>query len=235
MLSKKAIIVLQRYLAGGLSKTAIAPKLGVTRRTVQRYAKSGKPVVRYGPRPPRPAKLVPSTRTADPLGYLYPQAAAFAPDRQRGVVLALRDQRLGGSALVRTDDGGRTWRALLDYGPPMAGGWGSPGAGARSGSVPPRRGVGVREPAAARRRPTCAVPAPGASATVAPGGRASATSQRVGGSNSVPPPVGDLRAAMRSTSPVGAGRALRVRGPRARLWTPVRSGRGSVRDARTNR
>ena len=66
--------------------------------------------------------LVPSARTADPLGYLYPQAAAFAPDRQRGVVLALRDQRLGGSALVRTDDGGRTWRALLDYGPSMAGG-----------------------------------------------------------------------------------------------------------------
>src|SRR6266542_1122962 len=66
--------------------------------------------------------LVPSARTSDPLGYLYPQAAAFAPDRQHGVVLALRDQRLGGSALVRTDDGGRSWRALLNYGPSMADG-----------------------------------------------------------------------------------------------------------------
>ena len=66
--------------------------------------------------------LVPSARTNDPLGYLYPQAAAFTPDRQHGVTLALRDQRLGGSALVRTDDGGRTWRALLNYAPSMADG-----------------------------------------------------------------------------------------------------------------
>jgi photosystem II stability/assembly factor-like uncharacterized protein len=66
--------------------------------------------------------LVPSARNDDPLGYLYPQEVAFAPDRQRGVVQALRDQRLGGSALLRTDTGGRTWRALLNYGPSMANG-----------------------------------------------------------------------------------------------------------------
>jgi transposase len=42
MLGKEAVIVLQHYLPQGLSKTAIARKLGVTRRTVQRYAKSGK-------------------------------------------------------------------------------------------------------------------------------------------------------------------------------------------------
>jgi transposase len=59
MLGKEAVIVLQHYLQEGLSKTAIARKLGVTRRTVQRYAKSGKREARYGPRPPRPAKLDP--------------------------------------------------------------------------------------------------------------------------------------------------------------------------------
>ncbi len=66
--------------------------------------------------------LTPTARNDDPLGYLYPQAVAFTPDRRTGVVAALRDQRLGGSALVRTDDGGRTWRALLNYGPSVAGG-----------------------------------------------------------------------------------------------------------------
>jgi len=48
MLSKEAVNVLQHFLAEGLSKTAIARKLGVSRRTVQRYAKSGKPVVPPG-------------------------------------------------------------------------------------------------------------------------------------------------------------------------------------------
>lgn len=66
--------------------------------------------------------LVPSARTDDPLGYLYPRAVAFTPDRQRGFVLAVRDQRLGGSALARTDDGGQTWRAVLNYAPSMANG-----------------------------------------------------------------------------------------------------------------
>jgi hypothetical protein len=68
------------------------------------------------------ALLTPSARNDDPLGFLYPQAVAFTPDRRHGVVAALRDQRLGGSALLRTDDGGRVWRALLNYGPSMAGG-----------------------------------------------------------------------------------------------------------------
>ena len=34
MLSKEAVIVLQHYLAEGISKMAIARKVGVTRRTV---------------------------------------------------------------------------------------------------------------------------------------------------------------------------------------------------------
>jgi transposase len=71
MLGREAVIVLQHYLQEGLSKTAIARKLGVTRRTVQRYAKNGKTVARYGPRPPRPAKL-------DPYGaYLRARLTAY--------------------------------------------------------------------------------------------------------------------------------------------------------------
>lgn len=48
-------------------------------------------------------------------GFLYPQAAAFDPARERGVALAWRDVRVGGSELLRTDDGGQSWRRLLDY------------------------------------------------------------------------------------------------------------------------
>jgi len=59
MLSKEAVIVLQHYLEEGLSKSAIARKLGVTRRTVQRYAKTGTRASRYGPRPSRPGPLAP--------------------------------------------------------------------------------------------------------------------------------------------------------------------------------
>ena len=59
MLSKEAVIVLQYYLEEGLSKSAIARKLGVTRRTVQRYAKTGTRASRYGPRPSRPGPLAP--------------------------------------------------------------------------------------------------------------------------------------------------------------------------------
>lgn len=57
MLSKEAVIVLRHYLQEGLTKTAIARKLGITRRTVQRYVKNGKDEPRYGPRSPRGSKL----------------------------------------------------------------------------------------------------------------------------------------------------------------------------------
>jgi transposase len=76
MLSKEAVIVLQHYLQEGLSKTAIARKLGVTRRTVQRYAKSGKTAARYGPRPPRPAKLDPYVAYLRERLTAYPELSA---------------------------------------------------------------------------------------------------------------------------------------------------------------
>lgn len=59
MISKEDFIVLNHYLNKGLSKTAIAGKLGIDRRTVHRYIKSGKTEPRYGPRPPKPGLLDP--------------------------------------------------------------------------------------------------------------------------------------------------------------------------------
>jgi transposase len=76
MLSKEAVIVLQHYLQEGLSKTAIARKLGVTRRTVQRYAKSGKTGARYGPRPRRPGTLDPYAAYLRGRLTAYPELSA---------------------------------------------------------------------------------------------------------------------------------------------------------------
>jgi len=59
MLSKEAVIVLQHDLQQGLTQTAIAQKLGVSRRTVYRYMRSGKTEPSYGPRPRRPSQLDP--------------------------------------------------------------------------------------------------------------------------------------------------------------------------------
>lgn len=59
MLSKEAVIVLCHYVEQGLSQTAIAQKLGVSRRTVYRYVKAGKTTPRYGPRAPRGSQLEP--------------------------------------------------------------------------------------------------------------------------------------------------------------------------------
>ena len=49
------------------------------------------------------------------LSVLYPQAAVFEPAGASGIVLARRDPRVGGSLLLRTDDGSQHWHALLDY------------------------------------------------------------------------------------------------------------------------
>jgi transposase len=59
MLSKEEFILLHHFLKEGLSKTAIACKLGIDRRTIYRYLKSGKNGPRYGPRPPKPYLIDP--------------------------------------------------------------------------------------------------------------------------------------------------------------------------------
>lgn len=59
MLSKEESIVMNHYLKEGLSKTAIAKKLGIDRRTVHRYVKEGKDSPGYRPRPPEPSLLDP--------------------------------------------------------------------------------------------------------------------------------------------------------------------------------
>jgi len=59
MLRRKEFIIMQHYLESGLSKTAIANKLGINRRTVHRYLKSGKTAPEYRPRPPKPSLLDP--------------------------------------------------------------------------------------------------------------------------------------------------------------------------------
>ena len=65
--------------------------------------------------------LRPTVTAGAPLSYLFPAAAAFDPAGQRGVVVAQRDFRVGGSAVLGTDDGGASWHVLLDY-PPAPGG-----------------------------------------------------------------------------------------------------------------
>ncbi len=87
MLSKEVFIVLNHYLKEGVSKAAIARKLGISRMTVYRQAVSGKTEPGYTPRPPK-AKIIDPFRT-----YIrerldrYPELAGariFDEIRQRG-------------------------------------------------------------------------------------------------------------------------------------------------------
>ena len=59
MLSNEGLILLRHYIQEGLSKSAIAQKLGISRRTVHRYLMSGQHEPGYGPRPKRRSKLDP--------------------------------------------------------------------------------------------------------------------------------------------------------------------------------
>jgi transposase len=59
MLSMEGLVVLRHYLEQGLSKSAIASRLGINRRTVLRYEKSGRREPGSWPRPKRPSKLDP--------------------------------------------------------------------------------------------------------------------------------------------------------------------------------
>jgi hypothetical protein len=69
--------------------------------------------------------LRPTVTSGAPLSFLFPAAAAFDPAGRRGVVVARRDARVGGSAVLGTDDGGASWRVLLNY-PPVPGPGGTP-------------------------------------------------------------------------------------------------------------
>jgi transposase len=77
MLSKEVRAVLSHYINEGLSKTAIARKLGINRRTVHRYIKEGKTKLEYGPRPPAPSLLDPYKDFIRGKLLVYPELSAM--------------------------------------------------------------------------------------------------------------------------------------------------------------
>jgi transposase len=77
MLSKEVIAVLSHYLKEGLSKTAIARKLGINRRTVHRYLKEGKTKPEYTPRPTAPSLLDPYKEFIHGKLLTYPDLSAI--------------------------------------------------------------------------------------------------------------------------------------------------------------
>ena len=76
MLSKEVSAVLSHYLNEGLSKTAIARKLGINRRTVHRYIKEGRTKPEYGPRPAAPSLLDPYKEFILGKLLVYPELSA---------------------------------------------------------------------------------------------------------------------------------------------------------------
>ena len=76
MLSKEEFYVLKHYLGEGMSKTAIAKKLGVSRMTVYRHAAGDKTEPVYGPRPPRPTLLDPYKDYIRGKLKIYPELSA---------------------------------------------------------------------------------------------------------------------------------------------------------------
>jgi transposase len=76
LISKEDFIVLNHYLKEGLSKTAIAEKLGINRRTVHRYLRGDKTEPSYGPRPPKPSLLGPFREYIIGRLKIYPELTA---------------------------------------------------------------------------------------------------------------------------------------------------------------
>jgi transposase len=76
MLSKEELIVLHHYLEQGLSKTRVAQRLGISRRTVQRHAVREEREPQYGPRPPRPSILDPYKHYLKERLREYPELSA---------------------------------------------------------------------------------------------------------------------------------------------------------------
>ncbi len=97
MLSKEEVIVLRHYLQQGLSKTAIAKRLGMSRRTVQRYAASGEEEPKYGPRPPRFSILEPYKQYLEERLEVYPELSAVR------LLAELQERGFGGRYTVVKD------------------------------------------------------------------------------------------------------------------------------------
>ena len=76
MLSKEEFIVLKHYLGEGISKTAVARKLGISRMTVYRHAASNKTEMVYGPRSPKQTLLEPYKDYIRARLKVYPELSA---------------------------------------------------------------------------------------------------------------------------------------------------------------
>ncbi len=76
MLSKEEFFVLRHYLGEGISKTAVAKKLGISRMTVYRHATSDKDEPVYGPRSPRQTLLDPYKDYICGRLKIYPELSA---------------------------------------------------------------------------------------------------------------------------------------------------------------
>ena len=80
---------MRRFIEAGVSKSATARALGISRRTLYNWIQSGElqrdpddMTVRYGPRPPRPSKLDPWKATIDARLRELPQLSAKALFRE---------------------------------------------------------------------------------------------------------------------------------------------------------
>ena len=83
MIGRETRVLLRQYLEQGMSKAAIARRVGVSRRTVYRWIASGQldrklddESVRYGPRRRRPAKLDPYREIIKARLAEYPELSA---------------------------------------------------------------------------------------------------------------------------------------------------------------
>ena len=87
MLSKEESAVMHHYLKEGLSKTAVAKKLGISRRTVHRYVAEEKESPEYKARPRAPSKIDPFRNYVDERLKTYPElssARLFAEIKDMG-------------------------------------------------------------------------------------------------------------------------------------------------------
>lgn len=75
MISKEDYIVLRHYLREGLPRTAVAERLGISRKTVQRHATGGGNGS-YGPRLPKPSLVDPYKKYIRGRLELYPELSA---------------------------------------------------------------------------------------------------------------------------------------------------------------